>query len=154
MSHIVSYCTPESASGVGLKSTIPPSAYTAFHPPNRSARHNYPSTSSGDEKDLSREKALFFYVYAQLGPSIRAQLLNTLNIADITDTYDHRELLAHLKSLRTGLNKNQEPSNHSFELEMGANESFVDYFSKVQKLFSQGEATSWNDQEKMKQSKD
>jgi hypothetical protein len=33
---------------------------------------------------------------------------------------------------------------------MGANESFVDYFTKVQKLLSQGEAANWDDQEKMK----
>jgi hypothetical protein len=106
------------------------------------------AANTTDEKDLSREKAIFFYIYAQLRPSIKAQVLNTLNIADITNTYDHRELLAHLKSLRTGLNKNQEPFSRSFELEMGADESFVDYFSKVQKLFSQGEAASWDDEEK------
>ncbi|KAH8767189.1 hypothetical protein F5883DRAFT_670403 [Diaporthe sp. PMI_573] len=105
---------------------------------------------TSDEKDLSREKIIFFYVYAQLGPKLRAQVLNTLNIAGFTNTYDHQQLLNHLKKLRAGLNKNQESPNPSFELEMGANESFVDYFSKVQKLLSQGEAASWDDQEKMK----
>ncbi|KAH8752280.1 hypothetical protein F5883DRAFT_691818 [Diaporthe sp. PMI_573] len=106
--------------------------------------------NTSDEKDLLREKIIFFYVYAQLGQNIRAQVLSTLNIADITKAYDHRQLLDHLKRLRAGLNKDQEPSNRSFELEMGANESFVDYFTNVQKLLSQGEATNWDDQEKMK----
>ena len=99
--------------------------------------------------DIEKE-IIFFYVYAQLGPKIKAQVLSTLNIAYITGTYDHQQLLDHLKSLRAGLEKSQEPSNRSFELEMGANESFVDYFTKVQKLLSQGEAANWDDQEKMK----
>jgi hypothetical protein len=95
--------------------------------------------------DIEKE-IIFFYVYAQLGPKIKAQVLSTLNIAY---TYDHQQLLDHLKSLRAGL-ESQELSNRSFELEMGANESFVDYFTKVQKLLSQGEAANWDDQEKMK----
>jgi hypothetical protein len=51
------------------------------------------------------KKIIFFYIYAQLGPKIKAQVLSTLNIADITHTYDHQQLLDHLKSLRAGLNK-------------------------------------------------
>jgi hypothetical protein len=102
------------------------------------------------EKEQSRNKIIFFYVYAQLGPKLRAQVLSTLNIANITDTYDHRQLLDHLKSLRAGLNKTQEPSNSSVKLEMGANEPFADYFTKVLEVLSKGEAASWDDQEKMK----
>ncbi|KAH8750296.1 hypothetical protein F5883DRAFT_528166 [Diaporthe sp. PMI_573] len=39
------------------------------------------AANTSDEKDLLREKIIFFYVYAQLGPNIRAQVLSTLNIA-------------------------------------------------------------------------
>jgi hypothetical protein len=51
------------------------------------------ASTSDAEKEI-----IFFYIYAQLGPKIKAQVLSTLNIADITGTYDHQQLLNHLKS--------------------------------------------------------
>ncbi|KAL1847526.1 hypothetical protein Daus18300_013927 [Diaporthe australafricana] len=105
--------------------------------------------STSAENEQSRDKIIFFYVYAQLGRKLRAQVLSTLKIANITNTYNHQQLLDHLKSLWAGLNKTQELGNSSVELEMGVNEPFVDYFTKVQEYISKGEAAGWDDQEKM-----
>lgn len=53
--------------------------------------------------------------FDELGSQIRPQVLGTLAIANVTNTYNHQELLAQLKALRMVLNTNEEPKSRDYE---------------------------------------
>ncbi|KAH8757972.1 hypothetical protein F5883DRAFT_717882 [Diaporthe sp. PMI_573] len=88
--------------------------------------------------------------FDELGSNIRPQVLGTLAIANVTNTYNHRELLTQLKSLRMVLSTELEPKNRDFELEMGPKESFVEYLSRFERSLVEGEPAGWDDEDKMR----
>jgi hypothetical protein len=102
-----------------------------------------------DEEFIGGRREQFAYLWAQLGPSVQAEVASYYEVGGADETWDPDRFLEYLQFCYGNTHSRERAQAKLETLRQGKKEPFSDFFIRFEQLLAQSGGAQWDDEQKL-----